>query len=375
MADKNQSLFIEYINKYLKGIVVRQVEKLNDKQNYELSYLHRQLLRKEFSFSGKWETISTLNTRVSADVVAMDSSLPLKRRDIIQKASGDIPKSGMELWLNETQLTELLTLAQMRNVQESDIVSKLFTDTPRVITGVYELMEKMFLEGFSTGVAEVLPNENTGTSVRLDYGYLTANKFGVSVLWSNPTTAKPLDDLRKVIKAAKDRDGNTITDVWMDDVTFDLMIKTDQAKQFFAWSINPVLSLNNNANNIQLPTLEQLNAAMQRDQRFRCTIHIVDRSVINEKNGVRTTMKPWEEGKVILSTSRQVGVLTWAQLAEMVSPVSGVVYQTADDFILVSRFSSNTPSLREFTTSQARVVPVICNVDQIYQLDSKTVQA
>jgi len=80
---KEQSLFIEHIDKYMKGIVVRVVEKLNDKQNNELTYLHKQMLRKEFSVSGKWETISTLNTRVSADFVAMDSSLPLKRRDAI----------------------------------------------------------------------------------------------------------------------------------------------------------------------------------------------------------------------------------------------------------------------------------------------------
>ena len=372
MADKNQSLFIEYINKYLNGVVVHVVEKLNDKQNNELTYLHKQMLRKEFSFSGKWETISTLNTRVSADIVAMDSSLPLKRRDAIQKASGDIAKSGMELWLNETQLTELLTLAQMRNVQESDIVARLFTDTPRVIIGVYELMEKMFLQGFSTGITEVLDDKNTGSSVRVDWGYFTGNKFGVSELWeSNPTKAKPLDDLRRVIRKAKDQDGNSITNVWMDDVTFDQMIVTDQVKSYFAWSINYLGA----AQNVPAPTLDQLNAALQRDQRYRCTIHIVDRAVINEKNGVRTSEKPWEEGKVILTTGTQVGVLAWAQLAEMLSPVAGVSYQTADGYILVSRFSKNSPSLAEFTTSQARVVPVICNVDQIYQLDSKTVQA
>ena len=369
-----QSLFIEYINKYMNGVVVHTVEKLNDKQNNTLTYLHKQMLRKEFSVSGKWETISTLNTRVSADFVSMDSSLPLKRRDSIEKASGDIAKSGMELWLNETQLTELFTLAQLRNIQESDIVAKLFTDTPRVITGVYELQEKMFLQGLSTGVAAFAVDnaKNTGTGVRLDYGYLLPNKFGVSVLWAgNPTTAKPLDDLRKVIKKAKDIDGNTITDVFMDDITFDNMAKTNQVKEFFIWSINYLGA----ASNVPNPTLEQLNTALQRDQRYRCVIHIVDRAVLNEKDGVRTTERPWEEGKVIFTTDMQVGVHSWAQLAEMVRPVAGVTYQTADDYILVSRFSTNRPSLAEFTTSQARAVPVICNVEQIYQLDAKVVQA
>ena len=370
-----QSLFIEYVNKYMKGVVVREIEKLNDKQNNTLTYLHRDMLRKEFSFSGKWESISTLNTRVSADFVAMDSSLPLKRRDAIQKASGEIAKSGMELWLNETQLTELLNLAQMKNVQESDVVAKLFIDTPRVITGIYELMENAFLQGLSTGVTvfdnTVANRDNVGIGIRLDYGYLTANKFGVSVLWSTPATAKPLDDLRRVVKKAKDQDGNTITDVWMDDTTLERLLQTTQVKEYFAWAINWV----GDKTLVPVPTLEQFNAALNRDQKYRFTIHMVDRTVVNERDGKRTTSTPWEEGKVILTTGTNVGVLAWAQLAEMVSPVAGVAYQTADDFILVSKFSTNRPSLKEFTTSQARVVPVICNVDQIYQLDSKVVQA
>jgi hypothetical protein len=337
------------------------------------------MLRKEFSVTGKWESISTLNTRVSADFVAMDSSLPLKRRDSIKKASGDIAKSGMNLWLNESQLTELDTMvAQSAQIQESDIVAKLFVDTPRVISGIYELVEKSFLQGLSTGVTVVEHNhaeegkDNVGIGIRLDFGYLDANKFGVVAEWANnPTTAKPLDDFRKIVKTAKNRDGNTITDVWMDDVTLDYMLQTQQVKEFFVWSINYL----GDKNIVPAPTLEQLNAALKRDQKYRFNIHMIDRTVIDEKNGKRTTVKPWEEGKVILSTSTQVGVLAWARLAEMGHPVDGVSYQTADDYILISKYRSNSPSLREYTTSQARVVPVICNVEQIYQLDSKMIQA
>jgi hypothetical protein len=73
--------------------------------------------------------------------------------------------------------------------------------------------------------------------------------------------------------------------------------------------------------------------------------------------------------------STKVGVLTWARLAEMSSKVAGVSYEIADRYILVSMFRSNRPSLREFTTSQARVVPVICDVEKIYLLDTKIIQA
>ncbi len=364
-----QSLFIKWIDKYFKGIVVKTTETLNGKNNEQaLTYMFKTMLRKEYSVTGKWDSISLLNTRVSADYVAMDSSLPLKRRDSIAKASGDIAKSGMELWLNEKQLTDIDTMIAQR-VNDTDIIAKLFQDTPKVISGIYELMEKTFLEGLSTGVAALDDADNVGTGVRLDYGYLTANKFGVSKLWDD-VTATPLTDIRAALQKAK-TDGNTIAHVYMDDVTFDNFAKTTQVKEYFAFSIGFV----GNSGLVPAPTLEKINAALNADNRYKFQITIVDRKVINERNGVRTVVTPWDEGKVILTTSPQVGVLAWARLAEQNHPVEGVSYQTADDYILVSKYRQNKPSLAEFTTSQARVVPVICNVEQIYQIDSKLVGA
>ncbi len=360
-----RSAFIEWINKYFKGIVVRVTETINDSNAESLTYLFKEMLRKEFSVTGKWESISTLNTRVSADFVAMDSSLPLKRRDAIGRASGDIAKSGMELWLNEKQLTELDAMVA-QNASNAEVVAKLFQDTPRVITGIFELMEKSFLEGLSTGVTVVEDTENVGTGVRLDFGYLDANKFGVQTLWNN-VNAKPLNDLIKARKKAR-LDGHAITDVYMDDVTFDYFVATAQVREYFAWSLKFV------GESVPTPTLEDINVALKRDNKYKFTIHVIDRTVINEKNGVRTVVTPWDEGKVILTGTTQVGVLSYARLAEQNHPVEGVAYETADDYILVSKFRQNRPSLAEFTTSQARVVPVICNVDQIYQIDTKVVQ-
>jgi hypothetical protein len=364
-----QSVFIKFLDKYFKGIVVQTVETLNGKNNEDaLTYSFKNMLRKEYSVSGKWETVNVLNSRVSADYVAMDSSLPLKRRPSISKASGDIVKSGMELWLNEKQLTELDTMIAQR-VDNSEIIAKLLADTPKVISGIYELTEKSFLEGLSTGITVIDDSENVGTGVRMDYGYLDANKFGVSVLWDN-TAAKPLDDIGRVIKKAK-KDGNRITDVYIDDNTFDNFVATQQVKEYFAFSIGFV----GNASIVPIPTLEKINAALKADNRYKFTIHIVDRTIINEKNGVRTTVTPWSEGKVIFTTTTQVGVLVWARLAEQNHPVEGVSYQVAEEYILVSKYRQNKPSLSEYTTSQARVAPVICDVERIYSIDAKTIQA
>jgi hypothetical protein len=56
-------------------------------------------------------------------------------------------------------------------------------------------------------------------------------------------------------------------------------------------------------------------------------------------------------------------------IARVKKGFAGVTYQSADEYILASRYSTNDP-LREFTSSQAMVVPILNNVDAIYSLDS-----
>ena len=357
-----KSLYAQYAEKYLQAIVLGIVEKLNDDKR-ALTYRFRQMLKKEFSLSGTWESLLGKNLRVAADVVAMDSPLPLKNRGAISKANGDIPKLGMQLFLNERQMTEIdAMIASGKDVNQ--VLSKIFADSTHVITGVYERLEAMFLEGLSTGTT-VVDTNNEGTGIRIDYGYLTENKFGVKVLWNTPATAKPLDDFQRVYNKAI-ADGNVITKVYMDTTTINALLNTDQMKQQYAFASGFT------GGNVPTPTLEQANTAL--NARFGFTIERVDRAIKTQKNGVTTTVKPFKEGMVVFTDGGQVGSLVWATLAEANHPVQGVTYATAEDFILTSKYRKNDP-LREYTSSQARVVPVINDVDKIYTIDSKQVQA
>ena len=358
-----QSLFIKYVSKFFPGITLKVVENLNDTKN-PLTYLHRSLLKKDYSVTGKWESINSANTMVMADVVAMDSPLPLKKRDSISKANGDIPKMGMELKLNEKQLTDLDTLVAQGGT-DAQILQKLFADTPKVIGGIYERLEEMFLQGLSSGVTLVEDTENVGTGIRLDYGYAAANKFGVTKVWTD-VTATPFDDIQRLLDKAA-ADGYPPAVVRMDATTFKNLSKTTQAKELFSFSAGFVGS------NIPVPSLSQMNSFTS--DRFHFTIEIVSRSVRYEKNGVQTVKQPWTAGQVIFTQPGVIGSITYARLAEQNHPVENVSYSNVDDFILVSKYRQNKPSLSEYTNSQARVVPVITNVESIYLLDSTTIQA
>ncbi len=355
-------MFIEFIRKYFKAVVRSIADKLNGTENAP-TYLHRTMLRKEYSVSGKWESMGYNGMLVAADYVAMDTSLPLKKRDSIQQANGDIPKMGMELFLNEQLLTDLDTMIATGEPAAA-IATKLFADTARVIGGVYEKNEAAFLQGLSTGITLVEDDKNTGTGIRVDYKYPAANKFGVPVVWSNPAST-PLSDINLRILAKASLDGKQVTVIMLDRATFNNIVKTTEAKDLVA------VNTGNFGDTRPVPNLARLNQATQDE--FGYTFQIVDRSVTIEKNGVRTSYKPWAAGAVVALTSAQVGTLTYAKLAEMNHQVAGVTYETVDDYILVSKYRSNKPSLSEYTSSQARVVPVIG--ETVYLMDSTTVQA
>ena len=172
-----QSLYFEYVKKYFPMLVVSIIERLNEKRTNQLPYLYKQLLTPDFSADGRWASILAEYNRVAADVVALDSELPLKSRDSIETASGEIPKLGMKLYLTEKQMKDIDSMIA-QGLPINTILNKIFNDLPRCIEGVWERIEDMFLSEMSTGVG--LSTRNNGTGVRVDVGYsiLIGNQAG-----------------------------------------------------------------------------------------------------------------------------------------------------------------------------------------------------
>lgn len=352
------SNFLEWVKRYMPGIVIRVTQTLND-ENRQPTYLHKRMLRKVFSVTGMWEALSVNGQLVAADFVAMDSSLPLKKRPTYGKANGEIPKQGLEFHLNEQQLTNLDTLVAVGTSNEV-IVAKLFQDVPNAIGGIYEKNEGAFLQGFSTGITLVQDDKNTGTGIRLNFRYLDENKFTSDVPFSDPTS-RPFDQMQPMLEKAT-ADGYPVTIIFTDPATVQNIAKTDQAKEIYGFFAGFA------GQNIPTPSLSRLNEATK--DRFGFVFEVVDRTIRTQKNGVNTSYKPWQAGMMIGVNSDQVGELQWATLAEDNHRVDGVEYQKADEYILVSQYRQNRPSLSEVTSAQARVVPVIGGVEQIFQFDA-----
>lgn len=356
------SLFVEYIERIYPKLG-NLIEKINGKRNNQLTYLHKTMLRKEYSADQKWESASLNTHHVAADMVAMDSPLPLKQRDSVSSASGKLPKIGMKKALKESDLNAV-NIMKSQGANLTQIANKLINDSVACSVGIDERNEANFLTALSEGACLVEEENNTGTALRVNFGYLTENQFGVKV-----ADAISHDDIKRVIAKA-DEDGNTITRIALALSTYNKLRQTQWAKELVANYRGQVYT---NPANLAVPTASAFDEAFA-DDNNGITFLKIDRSVIVEKNGVRKSIKPWSANKLIFLTSEEVGALVWGTLAEKTNPVAGVVYTTIEDYKLMSKYSKNDP-LQEWTSGQALVLPVIENVDQIYSLDSKQVQA
>lgn len=353
-----KSLFPQWVDKYFKIIAQKVVEKLNGGK-LPLPYYHRTMLRKEFSATLKWGSLSVNGNVVSADVVAMDSSLPLKKRDSLKKADGDIPKIGMKLSLNESTMNELNILLATGGA-DAEIIRKLFADSDKCISGIWERLEFMFLQGLSTGVILITDEDTPGTAIRVNFGHPDANKYGVTKPWSD-ATAKPIDDIEHVVSEAR-INGDVVRYILMDRNTFNLFKANAQVKEQYAFYLGYTGS-----NVPAVPSIEKANEFLTANQGVE--IMVIDRPVQVEKDGKRKSVNPWEAGAVVFLTDMMVGTLTYGKLAEETFQDKSVNYQKVDDFILVSKYHKNDP-IKEFTSAQALAVPVINNVDSIYIMNT-----
>lgn len=358
----NPSLFLEFIDKYFRLVIGKITEKINGKKAEE-QLLHKTMLTEEYSADLTWGSTELSTSIVAADVVAMDSSLPLKKRDKIANASGTIPKIGIKFRKGEKTISDI-NVMRARGADEQTIVSKIFDDAPKAIKGVDVRKEIMFQQALSTGETLVNDDENTGTGVRVKFGYKPENTFHATKAKWGEAEAVPQDDVQQLFDKAEE-DGNSIGLVMIPKKEFNLFRSSQQGKLLAANYRNQVIT---DAKLLPVPSRETMLEALSDE--YGATFRIVDSTFkIERPDGSRVSVKPWAEGSIVGLPGEHVGRLVYGTLAEETSPVNGVNYQKSGTHILVAKYSKTDP-LEEFTTAQALALPVIDGVDGIYILHS-----
>lgn len=358
-----QSQFVGYIRKIFPRLQ-NVVDTVNGKRNGDnkRTYLHKSMLRKVYSADQKWSNAAVNTTYVAADMVSMNSPLPIKSRDAIAHANGSLPKIGMKKIMFESDINTV-NIMKAQGAEWTNIANKLTSDPIACSVGIDEQNEANFLTGLSNGIVAVEDENNTGTALRINFGYLPENCFGVET--QNELT---LDDIKRVLAYA-DNNGDTIITICIALSTYNKLRQTQGAKELVANYRGQTFDSNTK---LPVPTASLFDEAFADDNNGVAFLKI-DRSIISEKNGKRKPYKPWNQNKLIFLTTEEVGALVWGTLAEKTNPVEGVVYSTVDEYKLISRYRTTEP-FTETTSGQALVLSVIENVDQIYSLDISEAQ-
>lgn len=358
-----ESLFIQFIASVWPKLNLYVKEK---EAPVKRTYLHKEMLRPVYSADQKWEGTSAKTTYVAADMVAMDSPLPIKKRGALSTSNGKLPKVGMKKILRETEINAINIMKahystagtdDAKKAEKQRILTKLLDDGAACSIGIDEKNEANFLTALSEGVMLVEDDDNTGTGLRVNFGYLESNTFGTIV--KGHVSYEDIEN----IKSKADADGNTITTLMLAKSKLNEIRKERWARELVADTDDKVYT---NDTTLKVPSVKKFTEAFQDE--FDVTLKVVDRSVIMEKNGVQKSTKPWNADRMVFLCSDVVGSLVWGTLAEATNPVEGVKYATVDQYKLVSKYSKTDP-LQEFTNGQALVLPVIEDVDQIYVID------
>ena len=355
---QQSSLFLKYILSFFP-VLKTLIEKINGKRKNELTYLHKDtsILRRVYSPDNKWEADTVDTSYVAADYVAVDSPVPLKSRDSISVASGKLPKMGMKKFLKESDILALRQM-ELQGGQVAEIRRKLAQDPVACSIGIDERNEYALLYGLSNGYVAVRDDDNPKELLRIKYKYLDKNIFGVNSTDEGLT----VEDLKNAIERASN-DGNTIIQFWISKTKFDALKKTDGAKELVATYRGQTYD-----SNTKLPTPTSSIFQEAFADETGVTFRIINRTVRLEHDGGKKSVKPWNNNMVIGVCNEMIGALVYGQVAEATNRVAGVTYQQVD-YKLISQYSTTDP-LKETTAVQAYCLPVIEDVDTIYQIDT-----
>jgi hypothetical protein len=309
-----------------------------------------------------WETIiGDKGVPVMADIISLDASTPEKKREIVRKASGDIPKTAIKRSMNESEYLEYLDLK--RYIQGNDMQSifdLVFKDLDFCYNGVRAKMEYCCMQMISTGQIHLTESNNVGvvTTTSVDYGVPDANKTAVTTTWVTAGSATPLKDLETMYMTARNK-GIYCKYYLMDRATvLNLLNATDtvtRLKNFI------------NTTGKYVATLGAVNAYLLAHQ-LPQVIEIETSVRFENKANVRSVIQPFQTGRVAMVTDRIVGSIQHGPIAaETSAELKKYATLVKKDFILTSKWSEIEP-FKEWTKAEANAFPVLNDPEEIFFL-------
>jgi len=313
----------------------------------------------------KWELLEgSEGAPVMADVVAFDSRSPRKKREILSKAYGDIPKIAIARDKTESQMNRYNMLKRLADdAAKTALVEWIYEDQSFTFKGVNARLEWLALRAASTGKVSLTKDNNAGgivTEFAVDFRIPNENKSGVSVAITgdNSATSKPISKIKAIVKAAKAK-GKKLNYIFTTQDMVDAILLSKETIDFVAPWVMQATQLT------QTPSLAAFNTAMRGNN--LPVLGVVESFVQVEVGGVRTQVDPWEPGLMLFSETPVLGATWYSNLAdEMVT--NSVALKAKRDHILIKRFANEEP-LVESCIAMANAFPVIADPSYKWLVD------
>jgi hypothetical protein len=317
----------------------------------------------------KWETLSgEKGAPVMAEVISYDASAPLKTRTVVNKKSGDIPKTSISRALNEGEYQKYKALksAAGSDASKQAILDIVFNDVDFCYNGVRARMEWLAMQALSQGSITLDTDNSAGivTETAVSFGIPTANKFGFTdhggKAWSDKSSA-PTVAFDDIASAAREN-GDTLNYAIMDLVTFNRMKATAD--------MQAALKAYVNVQGKFAVTINVINEYMEANMLPK--IVVIDPTVtFEDEDHKRTTLKCWAPGKVAFVSDLKVGDIQHGPImAEDIPEYGKVATSIKKDFVFVSKYTELNP-VKQMTLAEANAFPVLNDPTSIYLFDSE----
>lgn len=185
---------------------------------------------------------------VSANVHALDTKTQIASRDAIQKGAQGLVLIKRQIPVKEKEIIKIQS--PRSNAELKFVLSQLYKDAENMHESVRVRVEAMRMELLTTGKIKI---EENNVKVTLDYGVPNGNKKSYN--WSDPATARPLDDIKALVKAVKDSSGASPSRALTSSTIVDAICACTSVRK----AINGV-------NSDMIVTLADLNALLSRMQ-------------------------------------------------------------------------------------------------------------
>lgn len=200
-----------------------------------------------FDLKFAYNVINKVYSR-TASITGFDSDAPLRDKDGLSRAFGEVAKVQHGFRITEEELLRFTN--PRRDAERQQAIDYVYNQTDNLVQGVYDVEE--WMRGQAIYKGSMVYDEN-GVVINVDYGIPAANKLTTVNSWADKATSSPLTDLQAVVDRFKAANNGAVpAEIHISGAVKSDLIKSDAV----------VLQVYGTADDRRLVTEDQLNTVL-----------------------------------------------------------------------------------------------------------------